>query len=72
LKRFREVLETWLSYLNGPWNSKRGRGIVAGGADRQAIIAKGYSKTMVSRVVNAIKTELKQSLKLVETNPETS
>ena len=38
----------------------RGRGVVAGGADRQAIIAKGYSKTMVSRVVNAIKTKLKQ------------
>jgi len=29
------------------------------GADHQAIIAKGYNKTMVSRVVNAIKTELK-------------
>ena len=39
----------------------RGCGVVAGGgADRQAIIAKGYSKTMVSRVANAIKTELKQ------------
>jgi len=45
----------------------RGRRVVAGGADRQAIIAKGYSETMVSRVVNALKTELKQSLKLVET-----
>ena len=34
--------------------------LLRGGADRQAIIAKGYSKTMVSRVVNAIKTKLKQ------------
>jgi len=39
----------------------RGRGeLLRGGADRQASIAKGYSKTMVSRVANAIKTELKQ------------
>ena len=40
--------------------------LLRGGADRQAIIAKGYSKTMVSRVANAIKTELKQP----ETKPK--
>jgi len=30
------------------------------GADPQAVIAKGFSKTMVSRAANAIKAELKQ------------
>jgi len=35
--------------------------LLRGGADRQAIIAKGYSKTMVSRVENALKTGLKQA-----------
>jgi hypothetical protein len=47
----------------------RGRGVVAAGRmlDHQAIIAKGYNKTMVSRVVNAIKTELKH----LETGAET-
>ncbi len=34
--------------------------LLRGGADSQAVMAKGYSKTMVSRVANAIKPELKQ------------
>ena len=34
--------------------------LLGSGADRQTIISKDYSKPMVSRVVNAIKTELKQ------------
>jgi len=31
--------------------------LLRGGADPQAVIAKGYSKTIVSRVANAIKAE---------------
>ena len=41
-------------------------GLLRVGANRQAIISKDYSKTMASRVVNTIKTELKQP----ETKPE--
>ena len=34
--------------------------LLRSGTDPQAVIAKGFSKTMVSRVANAIKAELKQ------------
>lgn len=45
------------------WTTKQQEvaGFLREGLDRQAIMGKGYSKTMVSRVATALKTELKQA-----------